>query len=617
VLKMNDEEVVWCDSCDKQVSGEKLAHCRYLCHELLDLPKENQEERGKRKEEHENISEKIYQFAKTKIKKLVVAEHDSSQAYALIENKDHIETLDLSSGRAKSWLRYSYYKETGKNHSEDAYAIALLLIKAETIHSDTPRERIYNRIAMVGDAIYYDLVTPDWKAVKITKDSVNVIELDESCPVFTRTQNQKEQVMPKFGLQNALEDFTALLRISQKNKQMFMVHLVSMFIEPYPIPIMSIVGEHGTIKSTISKSVKQIVDPSGAKTISLSNNSENLVLSLHNRYAVCFDNVSKIDQATSDILCKAVTGDGNAKRKLYTDSDEIIYSYKRKIILNGISPNLEFPDLVDRNITYETQKISEEQRITEESFEQKFNELLPYIMGQIFQTISKAMGIYDSVKSELKHLPRMADFTIWGECIARTLGYQSFSFSNNYKDRIKSHSLEMLESYPIIGIVEDLLKESEHYEDTIQNFYNTIKARAESDGVDVNSRDVNFPRAANKVREHIQKLKPDFRSMGMEIDIAPYTKRDGRHPKNRQVIYIDKIKSTIAQYGAEESLPSGPPLPEKFYERIRESGGSYTGRDELIKPVLSLPYLAKFTPKGLNGKDGNHGIDKSDNLREA
>ncbi len=596
-----------CSHCDVIVdNGDKVNYNFHVSrgHELLQIINEKDETAT---EEQKNISKKLYQFAKTKIKKCIVLENDSSQVFALIENNGHIETLDISNLKAKSWLRFSYYSQTGHNYSEDMYASALLLLKAEAMHGDAPREPIFNRIAMLDDSIWYDLTTPDWKTLKITKDSVKIVPIGITSPTFVRTQSQKQQFMPVFEDKNSLDELMKLLRIPVGEKQLFKIHLVSMFLEGFPIPMMSIVGEHGSIKSTISKSVKQIIDPSGAKTISLSVNTENLILSFHNRYCVCFDNVSKIDQTISDILCKAVTGDGNVKRKLYTDSDEIIYDYKRKIILNGISPNLEFPDLVDRNITYTTEKISEEERITEEEFREKFNDLLPSILGQIFQTLSNAMKIYDSVKVEIKQLPRMADFTVWGECISRTLGYEPLSFSNYYKDKIKVFSLETNESHPIVSIVEEMLKDRDSYEETIQGFYNTIKANAESKSINTNSRYENFPKAPNKIKEHVTRLKQNFRTLGLEIDIAPYTKRDGRHPRNRQIIYITKIKNTIAHYDGLQHLPPLPSLPENIQNQIQITSGSDTGKDQLPILVSSLPYLAKFTPDLMVDKDNNHG----------
>jgi hypothetical protein len=415
--------------------------------------------------------------------------------------------------------------------------------------------------------------------------------------------------MPEFGHENALDELTTLLRIPESNKILFKIHLATLFLEGYPVPIMSIIGEHGSIKSTISKSVKQIVDPAGAKTVSLSKNLENLVLSLHSRYVVCFDNVSNIDQDISNVLCKAVTGDGNSKRKLYTDSEEVIYSYKRKIILNGISPTMEFPDLMDRNITYTTNKVSEEERITEEEFEIKFKEILPFVLGTIFKILSKAITIYDSVKLDLKRLPRMADFTIWGDCIARAFGHEPLSFIVNYKDVIKSHSLDIIETNPIMTIIDDLLGESVHYESTINDFYNLVKGRALSNGVNIASKDVNFPRHFNQVKQQIMKLKPDLRAMGIEIDFDYYTKRNGKYKRNTRIIYIDRRINTISNFNEKPSMTSLPMLPEKFPEQIKENCGSHAGSDELIKPTASLAQFTESTPTRSKGSDNKYGSD--------
>ena len=98
--------------------------------------------------------------------------------------------------------------------------------------------------------------------------------------------------------------------------------------------------------------------------------------------------------------------------------------------------------------------------------------------------------------------------------------------------------------------VKDLLKDQQgHYEDTVQKFFEVLKKRAELEEIDIKSSHVKFPRAANKVREQIKRLKPSFRDLGIKIDIAPYTQNDGKHPKNRQVIYIDENKNTISYYG--------------------------------------------------------------------
>src|SRR5690348_2996816 len=271
------------------------------------------------KEPRINISREIYEFAKSKIKQLVVSNSDSDQVFALIENGGHIETWNLNSSKTRDWLRYGFYTETGENYSDEAYKNAIALIKAEAVMNGAPRVNIYNRVAMVDKTIYYDLVSPDFKAVKITANAVEIINLNENAPIFVRGQHQQQQVMPKFDRKKAMTNLLQLYRIPLKDRHLFEVHQVAMFLEKCPVVIMNILGEQGSNKTTLAKSVKQIVDPSGNNISSLPGKTEDLYLHFNNRYLSSFDNVSWFSKNVSDILCRAITGEGHPKRQLHTN----------------------------------------------------------------------------------------------------------------------------------------------------------------------------------------------------------------------------------------------------------------------------------------------------------
>lgn len=535
------------------------------------------------KEPDPNVSEKLYKFTKPLIKKLVTSDIDVNDVYMLVKNNSHFESLNLDSSKTKHWMRNSYFEATGENYPDGPYDTALSLIKSQAIMTESNKEQIYNRIAMPDNkTIYYDLADKKWRTVKITKDKVTIIQLDETCPIFTRKQHQKEQVIPIFDeKKDALSELITLLRIMQKDKLVFKVHLISFFLESCPIPIMPITGEHGSIKTTIAKSVKQIVDPSGEGISSLPKNDE-IILHLNNRYVANFDNISEFNREMSDILCRAITGEGQSKRALYTNSDEVIYSYRRKIILNGISPTLEHPDLRDRCIVYETEPLAPHERLTEEEFQMKFNALVPHVLGQIFQTLSKALGNYDSVKKELKNKPRMADFAIFGESISRGLGNDPFAFITNYQEHVDFNDIDVLESYPIIQLIEEVMENKDTYENNISSFYRDILQRAESNGIEIKSRDINFPKAPNKVKQHIERLKPNLRTLGFSIQIDTYAKRDGVHPRNSRIIHIQTINelNSLDSKVSNVSLPSLPSLSNENQAHNTSQIDRHTDKDK-------------------------------------
>ncbi len=533
-------QCTYCDIRSERLDDPKFDSCRQNMHQIIKMISAQQAKTAI-KPTRETTSKLIYEFIKTRIKKFVVSDNDSCQVYVLVKNNDHLEILDLSNGKAKDWIRYVYYEETGENHSDDAYKNTISLFRSQAINNGTPHETIYNRIAMMDDVIYYDLTTPDWKFIKITKESVLIVDYDENMPIFVRKQQQKEQVKPLSTKKDALDELVKLLRIQDKDRQIFKIHLISMFLEACPIPLMIILGEHGSIKTTIAKSVKRIIDPSGENISSLPNKIEDLILHLANRYLANFDNVSGINDEVSDILCKAITGEGQSKRKLYTDTDEIILSYRRKLVLNGIFPYLDRTDLRDRMIRYETLPVKDSERISESEFNKQLIEILPYTMNQIFQSLQKTLLSHDSIKNELKYHPRMADFTVYGECISRTLNYEPFSFVERYKQKIEDDTLDIVESYPIIQLIEMIMKEKIKYEKTVSEFYREICSLAEMQGIDVDSKKkIRFPSSANKIKPHIERLKPNLRSLGFHVDIQPYQKRDGKYPRGSHIIVISR-----------------------------------------------------------------------------
>ena len=69
----------------------------------------------------------LYDHAQTKILKTVVSQNNSEEVYAIVRINNHIETINLSSTRAKHWLNNEYTKFADSNelHSDDFYKTIL------------------------------------------------------------------------------------------------------------------------------------------------------------------------------------------------------------------------------------------------------------------------------------------------------------------------------------------------------------------------------------------------------------------------------------------------------------------------------------------------------------
>ena len=514
---------------------------------------------NKQENRDENSSEGLLEFAKSQIRKIVISQNNSNEVYAVIEIEDHLETLNLSSKRAIYWLNNAchIHDNSGKVHSEDFYKNVLNAIIAKAQMNKTCKEKVHNRTAFVDDTLYYDLCTPNWEIVKITKNDIEIVSFSESIPIFRRAQSEYAQIKPVFGKSDSLEKIINLLKI--KDRHLFKVHLVCMFIESISVPIMFFDGEAGSMKTTTTATIKRIIDPNGDSNedncTAISTRNDDLIIQLFNRYVSAFDNVTKVSQEMSDTLCRAITGSGNLKRELYTNAEETILNFRRKIILNGIVPSVEYPDLQDRIISYVRQPLKDNERLTDQEFQQKFNQLLPSALGQIFTLIQKALKQYDSVKQEVNPKTRLADFELWGEAISREIGYEKNSFLQVFYANQEQSSIESIDSQPLVTAIHEILENKIEYEDTMTNCFNLLKSKAMDLGMDITSRYVKFPKAPNQLSRHLIIIKPILKKLGIDIKKSHYTKNDGEYTKNSSIIKFTKL-------GKEPSLS----LPSLLFE---------------------------------------------------
>jgi hypothetical protein len=188
---------------------------------------------------------------------------------------------------------------------------------------------------------------------------------------------------------------------------------------------------HGSGKTTMFELVKDSIDPNTTKTASIPKELFNLKQYLAHNYMSFFDNVSYLSDEQSDTLCRAVTGSGDMKRILYENDKDMIYSYRRIVGLNGINNAATRPDLLDRGIIIELEKIERKDRKLLRAIKREYNKLKPKllafyldIMVEVLTERQQWHGIDDDFFG-LKQLimdngglPRMADWVILAEQIA-------------------------------------------------------------------------------------------------------------------------------------------------------------------------------------------------------
>ena len=507
------------------------------------------------KAEQPDDKQQLTSFMQGKTLKTVRSANNPAEVYCMVESGGTKRVIELGSQDARDWLIATYYKETSKVLGTDAYDVVLKLVKACASNGGVPSEKVYRRIALVDGVLYYDLCNDSRELVRVASDSIRIVRHGEDTPMFQSSLNQSAQVTPDLGSwPDAIGEMCRLLRM---DTLLFRVHLISFFLEKVATPIMLITGQQGSIKSTQSGLIKRMVDPTGSELednlTNFPKKLDDLCIRLNNDQVIAFDNLSRITPEQSDTLCMATTGGKITKRQLYTDADEKVLRIRRKIVINGITLEIERGDLMERIVIYQTSAVPADQMKTAAEVEEEFRRILPKFLGAVFGILQEAIRMESSVKKSFHKRARMAAFEMWGECISRALGNDPGAFQKEYGQSRQDSNDLLNEETPLAPFLAELLNGEVEIVVSFKEFFVRLKAYAEENQYDTKSG--GFPKAANRLRGYITRYRPLVTDAGYSIEIQRNTKKN-RFSKNARLIKIRLLSSL-------SSSPSPPPVTRR------------------------------------------------------
>ena len=211
------------------------------------------------------------------------------------------------------------------------------------------------------------------------------------------------------------------------------------------------------------------------------------------------------------MLCQAATGGGISKRELYTDMEEVILSFLRCPMLNGINLVASRDDLLDRCVLFKLERIDEEERKTETEFWRELEEDRPYILGAIFDVLAKALQIYPDVK--LPALPRMADFATWGYAIMEAAGDMGEAFLRAYRKNIAGAVEEAVANDVVGAAIAEFMEDKDEWTGTATDLMEALKELPS-----VNEKDKAWPKRPNTLTRKLNKIKSALADYGIQVE---------------------------------------------------------------------------------------------------
>ena len=460
---------------------------------------------------------KAYNTGMGLIQKTVKSKNDTEQIVIQVKINDKPHWIDIRSPTFNQMVRLGVQKDFKEIYGSNQYETAITNLHAHSLFNGTEIRQIFNRSALVDGVLYYDLQDLDGTIYKISKDEIIEAQNEKDIPIFLKSQSSRTEasVQPKplFDDDEAFDKLIKLYRIKDEDKIIFKSHLICYFLTDFPIPIAIIHGEQGSAKTTTTKGMKLIHDPEGECALSLPEKVDDLAVNLSRHGTSNFDNTDSFDKELSQFLCRAVTGTQYVKRQLFSNGEEFSLTLKSKIILNGISPTIDQPDLLERSIFYELPTIPKTERMTDGKSLDKLNELKPHVIGFIFKTIQKAMKIYDEVDKELEgeSLPRMASFAVWGEAISRSLGHEPLAFIKRYEEKQESSNLGLRDEFPVLDPLMDFVSNNSNKDVSMTELYQRVVDPSKVKD------DERIPKDSKRLGKQLKQLSPTIRALGFEV----------------------------------------------------------------------------------------------------
>jgi hypothetical protein len=431
----------------------------------------------------------------------------------VIPIEGHKELWHYESHKVEQYLYQEYLKRHNTVPNTDSMNTILKII-ATKAHMDKNRRDLYRRIGKDQKGnFYYDLCDENWSAVKIEPDQIELV--DQQPLIFTRNKNMKEQLRPVFDLESPAESLAKILKHvtleGSGNQLLYQVYLVTNLIPDISKPVLVVHGQKGSAKSTFLRITKHFVDPARMDLLTMPNSKKDMIISLQNNYFTCYDNLSSLSKMKSDLLCIAATGGAFSTRTLYTTKDETIMSFKRPVAIDGINLVTTEPDLIDRSLIFELDRIKDDNYVEDSKIWAEYQSDLPEILGGVMLILSKAMEIYPEVEPE--RLGRMAAFSKWGYAIAEAMGLGGELFLKAYFANQDGSNLEVVESHPLAAAMVKLMERRDELQGTVAEVLNKLISVARKNSISTDADQ--FPGSASALSRRLKEVKSNLEDVGI------------------------------------------------------------------------------------------------------
>lgn len=449
----------------------------------------------------------------------------------------------LRGGRAslRGELARNYFWDKARVAPQQALSDALATLEGFALEQEPTT--LYQRVARHAGALWIDLGCPKGRAVRIEPGGWTVV--DKAPVKYKRTPLTGTLPTPVSG--GELEELWSWVHATPEDRPLVAAYLVAALIPDIAHPVLGLFGEQGSGKTTAMKALVLTVDPGPVPYRKPPRDADSWVTAASGSWVVALDNVSHVPDWLSDTLCRAVTGEGDVRRRLYSDSDLATFAFRRVLALTGIDLGSLNGDLADRLLPVHLDTISDSERREETSmWGEAWADAHPRIFGAVLDLAAEVLATLRTMK--LTRMPRMADFARVVHAVDQALGTAGLARYVGAQGRL---AVDTLSGDDFISAVTDAI--TERFDGTAAELL--AKVTPTSDGW---RRPKGWPANARLVTQRMRRQAPVLRKVGWEVS------DDGGQNKSNATRWMlvppnpPNIPSEVPRNPASPSSPASP-----------------------------------------------------------
>ena len=480
-----------------------------------------------------------------------------------------IETLVLRSEEFRAYLDGLYldYFRHPDRHGDVQCAIRLL--RAQAIHARPVL--LHNRFARVGREIYIDLADGSGRAIHVNESGWTIVR---NAPVeFRRHQHQRPLPVPAPG--GDVELLLDTLHLPGGDEWLLVLAwALWAMVEGVPHPVLLFVGGTDSGKTTTARLLRSAIDPSAMATVIAPKGLIEIALALDAHAVPVFDNVTRLNQSDTDLMCQVVSGAGFQKRKLKTDTGSITLDIQRAPMMTSI-PRIPSgaSDFLNRCVRVVVQKLTDEERRDETEMREAFEADAPFIFGALLDLQVEAIRAERGIV--VPGLPRMSGYARRGEALSRVLGNPPGRFIEALNRNLARVADDVVFADPVAAAVHDLALAESFWEGTALQLLNDLQRYWRPH--DARER----PRSEDALGKRLVIAEPVLARIGVEV--AWGRRGDRANARLIRIRLIDQERTSSPQPSVRSARSVRPP------GNGGNDGGGQGGRKGLVSEPRLLP----------------------------